>query len=60
VLVLFLPQYLEYFGIFAFVIMMSILITYPIIKYFIKNKLDEYFEREAEKLKKLIKLHLKF
>lgn len=59
VLVIFLPQYLEYLGIFALVIIMSILITYPITNHFLKHTLDDYFDRQTEKLKAQIKSYLK-
>jgi hypothetical protein len=58
VLIIFLPQYLEYLGVFVLVIIITVLITYPVANHFLKNTLDDYFDRQAEKLKKHIKQYM--
>ncbi len=52
VLIIYLPQYLEYIGIFSVAIFMTIILSYPLLNHFMKNKLDDYFEKKAERMKK--------
>lgn len=58
ILIIFIPQYLEYTGILILAITLTILLSYPIANHFLKNTLDEYFEKQTEALKRKIQLKL--
>lgn len=55
ILIIFIPQYLEYTGILILAITLTILLSYPIANHFLKNTLDEYFEKQTETLKRKIR-----
>ena len=51
ILILFLPQYLEHFGIMALVAFTTIVILYPLLNHFLGDRLDNFFEDKAQSLK---------
>jgi len=55
ILITFVPQYLEYVGLFLVAIFMTIILSYPILNHVLKNHLDDYFEKKTVILRQKIK-----
>jgi hypothetical protein len=55
VVIIFIPQYLEYFGVLAFAVFMAVLLFYPLTVKLFGDKLDNYFEDKSDKLKRKVK-----
>lgn len=54
VLILFLPQYLEYVGILLLVLFVTIIFCYPILNHYLQDRLDLYFDKKVTTLKQRI------